>query len=129
MNIFQDCLLFFKERWIDVNKLNPYNKDLEKAESLLKEMGLQKNNKNMLCDKNGKELNLEIMCRSDYSGWVIASDEAARQLTNFGIKTNVKPVESSLENDFYKDNKFDMYMSFSVTSRIHPYEGYNRMYR
>jgi peptide/nickel transport system substrate-binding protein len=85
------------KQWIgeaEVSKLNAYNVDKAKAEALLTQAGLSKNDgKWMLA--NGQPFAFKLQVPNGFSDWVAAGKNIANQLTNAGIA-----VEATTSADY-----------------------------
>lgn len=85
------------KQWIgddEVSKLNPYAKDVAKAEALLTQAGLTKTGgKWMLPD--GQPFSFKLQVPNGFSDWVAAGKNIASQLTNAGIA-----VEAATSADY-----------------------------
>ena len=110
------------DQWINTEEFNPYDLNYEKATELLEEMGLEKNSDGFWCDKNGKEFNFEIMNGG------LSAEEISRQLTSFGIKNNIRVLDSALATPMLKNGKYDMSIEHSFAAGRHPSEGYEKMF-
>ncbi len=111
--------------WVDVDKLNAYQKDVGKAESLLRDAGLTKRGGQWYL-ANGRPFELSLQCPSGWADASTAATEAAQQLTAFGIKTTFNGIESTQRTPNINSGKFEMAMSFFGTGQPHPmyaYEG------
>ncbi len=111
--------------WVDVDKLNAYQVDLGKAESLLRDAGLTKRGDQWYL-ANGKPFELSLQCPSGWADASTAATEASQQLTAFGIKTTFNGIESTQRTPNINGGKFEMAMSFFGTGQPHPmyaYEG------
>ncbi|HET6213828.1 MAG TPA: ABC transporter substrate-binding protein [Micromonosporaceae bacterium] len=78
----------------EVGKLNPYNVDKAKAETLLTQAGLTKKNGKWTL-ANGQPFSFKIQVPSGFSDWVAGAKNIASQLTDFGIA-----VEAQTSADF-----------------------------
>lgn len=78
--------------WIsaaDLGKFNTYDRDPQKAEQLLTEVGWKKQGKTWHTPQ-GKEASYELLFPSDYADWSAAAKNLQSQLQNFGIKIVLK---------------------------------------
>ena len=113
------------EAWVDIDKLNRYELDTQKATNLLSEAGLT-NRAGQWLLPNGKQFTLSLQCPSGWADASTAASEAAQQLTAFGIKTDFRGIESTQRTPNIVEGKFEMAMSFFGTGQPHPvyaYEG------
>ena len=117
-----------QKNWIDVQDLNPYKVNHKKAEDLLIDMGMTKAKNGFWHDKDGKKLSFTITCKKTWFDTIIAAEEIARQLTNFGIETNMNVYENSIAAQFVNSGRYDMSIEAAFISKFHPYSGYQGMY-
>ena len=116
------------DQWIDISKFTKYSKDKQKAEDLLSSLGFKKNNEGLWCDDKGKELNLVLGVRNDYSDWVLMADEISRQLTEFGLNTKPQLIPNTIFASKVQAGEYEMCIEASIAALRHPYEGYRRLY-
>ena len=119
------------DAWVspDLKKeLNPYPVDLAKAEELLKGLGMTKGPDGFWVSPEGKPLEFEIIGRAGYTDWVIAAEEIARQLTDFGIKTTPKVIPGEVFGPTLVAQDYDMTIEFGVFAKLHPVQGFKRLY-
>ena len=112
------------EKWINSKGFDEYNLNTEKATHLLEDIGMEIKN-GLWFDKNGKQLIFQIASRG---GWSIPSDEISRELTKFGLKTDVRILEDSIYPTIISSRDYDMCIDYSILAQRHPYEGFNRIY-
>lgn len=90
--------------------MDVYNRDLEKAASLLKEAGLE----------NGFDLTITVP--SNYQFHVDTAQVIADQLKEAGIRVNIDPIEwSSWLEDVYKNEKYEATI-IGLTGKLDPHE-------
>lgn len=116
------------DKWVNTKILNPYNLDYNRATLFLKEAGLKKNADGFWCNDKGEKIELEVTAREGYTDWVIAAEEIARELTDFGIVSNVRIVQGEIFGETLASGKYDMSIEFSVFAKRHPLEGFKRLY-
>lgn len=83
--------------WIgddEIAKLNPYNKDVAKAEALLTQAGLSKKDGKWMLP-SGQPFTFNLQVPNGFSDWVAAGKNIANQLTNAGIA-----VEATTSADY-----------------------------
>ena len=85
-----------QDSWLDYDQLETYDLDLQKAESLLKDMGMKRNSNGIWCGKDGKELSFMIKTQVGSTDHTIAADEISRMLTKFGIPTGQLVLKGEL---------------------------------
>lgn len=82
-------------KWLtpaEFRSLNPYNYNPAKAARILKSLHFKKTGSGWVMP-NGKPFTLSIIAPSGYSGPTVSAEEAASELTQFGIKTQASAIE------------------------------------
>ncbi|RLE72888.1 MAG: ABC transporter substrate-binding protein, partial [Thermoprotei archaeon] len=85
----------FQDQWLPEDvlaKFTKYEYDPAKAEEILKAAGYYKGDDGYWRTPDGKLIELEVTCPAGYSDWVLALDELVRQLNEFGIKAEARPI-------------------------------------
>jgi len=83
------------ELWLseDVqSQLDPYTQDLEKAEELLTSIGFTRDDDGVWIDDEGNRMEYEMKVAAEFADNAASAENAANQLTEFGIKTEVRGV-------------------------------------
>ncbi len=111
------------EEWADTSKLTDYGANLEKAEELLEEAGLSKENDKWFLE-DGKEFTLSLQAPTSWSDAATAASEIVQQLTNFGIETRFDGIDSNSRQENINSGNFDLALSFFGTEKIHPAFGF-----
>ncbi|MBV9789854.1 MAG: hypothetical protein JOZ51_16830, partial [Chloroflexi bacterium] len=101
-------------------RLNSYPKDLAKAEALLTGIGFTKDASGAWLDEQNNPLAFEISVPADFADWLGAAENAAQQLTAFGIATTVRGYQSAERADIQKEGRYQILMDLS-TYYIPPY--------
>jgi peptide/nickel transport system substrate-binding protein len=101
-------------------KLNPYPNDPQKAEALLTGIGFQRDAHGVWLDDQGQPLAFEISVPADFTDWLSAAENAAQQLTAFGLKTTVRGYQSAERAEIQKQGRYQILMDLS-TYYIPPY--------
>jgi peptide/nickel transport system substrate-binding protein len=81
--------------WIpeaDLAQFEEYKFDAAKAEALLTGIGFKKDSDGVWMDDQGKRMEYEMIFPAEYADWAAAAENAAQQLTAFGIKTAIRGV-------------------------------------
>ncbi len=89
------------------SKLNKYEFDLAKADSLMKEAGFEKGSDGIYA-KGGQKMEFELIVPSDFADWSAAAQHLAESMTKFGIKVDVRGVVSSQHIVDVNDGKFTL---------------------
>jgi peptide/nickel transport system substrate-binding protein len=73
-------------------QLDPYTQDLAKAEALLTGIGFTRDSDGVWIDDQGNRMEYELMVAAEFADNSASAENAAEQLTSFGIKTTVRGV-------------------------------------
>lgn len=76
----------------DAKALNPYPYDQAKATSMLQELGWKKGGDGVWVTKEGTRAEFELLSAAEFVDNSTSAQNAAEQLTKFGIKTTVRAV-------------------------------------
>jgi peptide/nickel transport system substrate-binding protein len=107
-------------------KLNPYKVDLAKAEELLKSVGFTKNANGKWLDDKGKPFAVELSVPADFADWLGSAENAAQQLSAFGINATVRGYPSSERATTQKEGKYQILVDLSIYyNPPHPWSAYN----
>lgn len=82
--------------WIDkatLDKLNTYDYDLAKSESLLTGIGFKKGADGVWADDTGKPLEFEMIVPAEFADWSATAENVAQQLNSAGFKITVRGVQ------------------------------------
>ncbi|MEZ4556316.1 MAG: ABC transporter substrate-binding protein [Caldilineaceae bacterium] len=72
--------------------LNPYEFDRAKAEEILTGLGFTRDSDGVWLDDTGARMEFELTAPAEFADWSAAAENAAQQLTDFGIKTSFRGV-------------------------------------
>ncbi len=81
--------------WIpeaDLARFEEYKFDTAKAEALLTGIGFKRDSDGVWVDDQGKRMEYEMIFPAEFADWAAAAENAAQQLTAFGIKTAIRGV-------------------------------------
>lgn len=96
--------------WLDeafTRSLTTYARNPGHARELLEGLSYRKNDEGLWCSPAGRPLTLEIVTIPN-SDWVMASEVAASQLSDFGISTRVRMMPPELAGMRMQEGQFDM---------------------
>jgi peptide/nickel transport system substrate-binding protein len=113
--------------WIsadDMKKLNTYDYDVKKAEALLTGIGFKKGTDGVWVDDKGKRMEFELIVPAEYADWSAAAENAASQLTQFGIKTTMRGVQFQQYVNEVDGQKFTMAIYGWGAGNPHPHFSY-----
>lgn len=109
-----------------IAKLNPYDYDPKKAEALLTGLGFKKGADGIWVDDKGKPMVYELIVPADFTEYLASSENAAQQLSKFGIKVTVKPYDSSQRNNVHKAGTYQLSMDIGFRfTYFHPFVSYD----
>ncbi len=123
----------FEDVWLSPDflaELEPYTYDPTKAEAILTEMGWSKGSDGFWRDAEGKLIELEINAAAANSDWVLAAENIATQLTNFGLKTEYRGIPNEVYGPTLRAGDYQMAIEFGTAwwGFAHPWAGYDRLF-
>lgn len=111
------------DQWLSpeaATRLNGYPNDHAKAESLLAGIGFTKDASGTWTDEQNNPLAFEISVPADFADWLAAAENAAQQLSAFGIPTTVRGYQSAERADMQQEGRYQILIDLS-TYYIPPY--------
>ena len=114
-----------------VATLTKYEVDWKKAEELLAELGIKRGPEGLFIDpRTGKPFEFVMKPYGPHTDWVLAGEEIARQLTEFGLKTVVEIIPHDMRKPTYLAGDYDFGIEFGAAwwGTGHPHTGYERIY-
>lgn len=122
-----------KDKWITKSfndSLIDYDYSPKKAIEILENAGYKKDANGFYTNPDGTEIKLEIASIAGYSDWVLASESFATQLTNAGIRANVRTLEGSFFNQQLQNNEYDIASNFGSDFKMyaHPIVSFGRFF-
>ena len=126
-----NVLTSFRDLWLDedfLKTLTSYEYDPDKAASMLEELGFTKGADGNWLDADGNSVSFEINCPAGYSDWVLACENLATQLTEFGMPSECRPIENAVYWPQLTAGDFEIALEWSATwwGYAHPWVGYRR---
>jgi peptide/nickel transport system substrate-binding protein len=109
-----------------IASLNTYDYNLEMANQLMQEAGYTKEGD--VWTKDGAAFEVELLVPSDFTDWVPAGENAAEQLTAFGIRTTVRGTPRTQQVADVRAGAFDMSILLWGFPNPHPFYAYRNMY-
>ena len=91
-----------------IDALNPYDTDLDKATSLLEGIGFSKGADGMWMDDQGNPLAFDLEFPAEYADWSAAAENAIEQLNAFGFQITGKRVQYQQQLQDVYDGNFQM---------------------
>ncbi|MBE3598431.1 MAG: ABC transporter substrate-binding protein [Limnochordaceae bacterium] len=102
-------------------RLDPYAYDPDKAAELLKSIGFRKGSDGVWVTDQGKPMALELSVPAEYADWSAAAENAAEQLTRFGIKTTVRAITFTQQPIEIQQGRFQMAIQAWGVGNPHPH--------
>lgn len=115
------------ELWLseDVrSQLDPYTQDLEKAEELLTSIGFTRDDDGVWIDDEGNRMEYELKVAAEFADHAGSAENAANQLTEFGIKVEVRGINFQQMPIDVNEGNFQLAMRGWGTGNPHPQFSY-----
>lgn len=107
-----------------VSELNPYDRNLDAAETLLSEVGLSKAGDSW--SFAGKKFGFEITAPSDFPDFLASAKDVSAQLNEFGFDTHVRGIPAANRPDTIKQGRYKVMLDFGMVSTpSHPASSLN----
>jgi len=79
--------------WTDTSVFETYDYNVDKATQMFEDLGFTKNSDGIWVTDQGQTMEYELTAPAEYADWSAAAENAAEQLTEFGIKTTYRGTE------------------------------------
>lgn len=111
-------------------ELTDYTRDIEKASQLLNEIGWVKGSDGVWVDKDGRKADFTLAVDELFDIALNSAQVVAEQLTEFGLNTKVKAVDSSIVYKNAKNGDYDMlcYLTDMCWSMNEAWDGIKNAY-
>ncbi|MBM7789671.1 ABC transporter substrate-binding protein [Tenggerimyces flavus] len=107
-----------------VSELNPYDRNLDAAESLLTEVGLTRSGDSW--SYGGEKYGFEITAPSDFPDFLASAKDVSAQLNEFGFDTHVRGIPAANRPDTIKQGRYKVMLDFGMVSTpSHPASSLN----
>jgi peptide/nickel transport system substrate-binding protein len=103
----------------DLNSMNPYEHDPDKAASMFEDLGFEKDG-DVWVSPEGERMEYELGAPAEFADWSAAAKNLADQLTKFGIKTTVRTVTFTQWEPRMLDGQFEMGIQAWGQGQPHP---------
>lgn len=117
------------EQWLskeDIAKLNTYAYDPKKAEQILTDLGWKKGGDGVWQAKDGTKAEFDLLVAAEFADNSASAQNAAEQLTKFGIKTAIRTVTfTQVDPDVNKGNFQLAFRGWGNASHPHPHFSYD----
>jgi peptide/nickel transport system substrate-binding protein len=108
-----------------LGQLNHYDFNTETAEQMLLDLGFSRGADNVWIDDEGTRLSFELLAPSEFADWSAAAENAAEQLTEFGIETVFRGITFSQHPATLRAGDFQMAIAAWGAGNPHPHFSYN----
>ena len=102
-------------------KLNLYSYDPKKAEAILQSIGFKRDKDGVWIDDKGNRMEYELIVPAEYADWSAAAENAAAQLTKFGIKVTVRGVTFAQVPQEAEQGRFQLLIQAWGAGHPHPH--------
>jgi peptide/nickel transport system substrate-binding protein len=111
--------------WIDdPDALEAYAYDPDKAASILEGLGFTKGDDGVWVTDRGDRMEYELTAPAEYADWSAAAENAAEQLTEFGIATTFRGIEFRQHPIEVNKGNFEMAIRGWGAGNPHPHFGF-----
>ncbi len=108
----------------ELDQLDLYEYDLDKAEAMFKELGFTKGSDGVWVTDKGDRMEYELTAPAEYADWSAAAENVAEQLTNFGIKTAFRGVQFQQHPIDVNKGEFQLAIRGWGSGNPHPHFSY-----
>jgi peptide/nickel transport system substrate-binding protein len=112
-----------------LGEMDPYAYDLEGAAAILEGIGFSKGSDGIWVDDQGNKCEYELTVPAEYADWSAAAENAAEQLTKFGIKTVMRGVTYTQHGTEVDEGNFQMAIRGWGSANPHPYFSFQVAFR
>ena len=110
----------------DIKALNLYPYDVNKAASMLTDLGWKKGGDGVWTTKDGQRAEFEMLTPAEYVDSSTSAQNAAEQLTKFGFKTTVRAITyTQFPVDVDKGNFQLAIAGWGASTNPHPFFSYD----
>ncbi len=122
---FSDSLVPLWLNQDQIKQLNTYDYNPQKAAEILTGIGFKKGDDGIWIDDKGKKMEFELTFPAEYADWSAAGQNAAEQLTKFGIKITPRGVQFQQHPTEIRQGKFQMAIRhWGSSTNPHPHFAY-----
>jgi peptide/nickel transport system substrate-binding protein len=114
----------FITNWLSqaqLDEMDQYEFGTDKAAQILEGIGFTKGGDGIWVDDQGKKCEYELIVPAEYADWTGAAENAAEQLTKFGIKTTMRGITYTQIQDQVDKGDFQMAIRGWGSGDPHPY--------
>ena len=122
---FSDALVPLWLNQDQIKQLNTYDYNPQKAAEILTGIGFHKGDDGIWVDDKGNKMEFEMTFPAEYADWSAAGQNAAEQLTKFGIKITPRGVQFQQHPTEIRQGKFQMAIRhWGSSTNPHPHFAY-----
>ena len=103
----------------DLNSMNPYEHDPDKATGMMEDLGFEKDGE-VWVSPEGERMEYELGAPAEFADWSAAAKNLADQLTKFGIKMTVRTVTFTQWQPRLQNGQFEMGIEAWGQGKPHP---------
>lgn len=125
------CMCGFSDNLTDLwlsedvqSQLNPYDQDLAKAEELLTSVGFTRDDDGVWIDDEGNRMEYELKVAAEFADNAASAENAANQLTEFGINVEVRGINFQQMPIDVNEGKFQLALRGWGAGNPHPQFSY-----
>jgi peptide/nickel transport system substrate-binding protein len=107
----------------DLNNMNPYDYDPERATQMMEDLGFQKED-GVWVSPDGERMEYELGAPAEFADWSAAAKNLADQLTKFGIKTTVRTITFTQWEPNVQNGDFELGIQAWGQAHPHPHFSY-----
>jgi peptide/nickel transport system substrate-binding protein len=114
------------ESWVsqeDLDQMDPYEFDPEKAAGMLEDLGFEKQN-DVWVSPDGERMDYELGVPAEFADWSASAQNLGEQLTRWGWKTTVRTVTFTQWSTRVQNGQFQMGIQNWGQGNPHPHFGY-----
>jgi peptide/nickel transport system substrate-binding protein len=112
-----------------LGEMDPYAYDPEGAAAILEGIGFTKGADGIWVDDQGNKCEYELTVPAEYADWSAAAENAAEQLTKFGIKTVMRGVTYTQHGTEVDEGNFQLAIRGWGSANPHPYFSFQVAFR
>lgn len=109
--------------------LNHYDFDREKASEILEGLGFSRDDDGVWLDDTGARMEFELSAPAEFADWSAAAENAAQQLTDFGIQTTFRGVNFQQHPTDVNNGDFELAIRGWGAGNPHPHFAYDNNFR
>lgn len=110
-----------------IGTLNKYEYDVAKAEAILTGIGFKKGSDGIWIDDQGQKMAYELIVPAEFPDWSAAAENAAHQLSKFGINVTVRAVPAAQQPTDVRESRFQLAIQAWGAGVPHPHFSFTNL--